>query len=335
MRIGSNPHKDQPLNQSDYSHQIVIPVYIPNQEGYFKDSFKIFKICLESLFSTIHDKTYITVVNNGCGDFVKIYLDELLQVNKIQELIHSQNIGKINAVFKGLSGNNIPLVTITDADVLFLSDWQTETMNIFSNIPKAGVVGIVPQLQMYKSLSGNVIFDNLFNKHLQFLPIKNPEGIIHFYESIGWGRDYNPDYLKFGLGLEFESFKCFIGAGHFVATYKKDMFEEIKTFLDYKLGGTSEAYLDKAPLKKDYWRLSTQGNHAYHMGNVYEDWMEAPLKKDSLSDYSNIHFTKRKKINPISFFIKNRIIKKLITFKWLLKLFFRWKKLPKEMIETY
>jgi hypothetical protein len=335
MRVGFNPHKDQLLNQSDYFHQIIIPLYIPSQDGYFKDSFKIFKLCLESLFTTIHDKTFITIVNNGSGDFVKDYLNELLDLDKIQEVIHSKNIGKLNSVLKGLSGNDIEFVTVADADTLFLNDWQSETMNIFHKISKAGVVGIVPQLNMYKYKSGNVIFDNLFNNRLQFITLTDPEGMIQFYESIGWDRNYNQDYLKLGLGLEYDSVKCFVGAGHFVATYKKDVFEEIKTYFSYKLGGTSEAYLDEAPLKKDYWRLTTQGNFAYHMGNVYEDWMQTPPKNPTEVDLSNFNFVKRKKINPVFYFLKNRIIKKLITFKWVLKLFFKWKKLPKEMVNKY
>ena len=50
MRVGFNPNKDKNLVRSDYYHKIIIPVYIPNFEGYFKDSFRIFKICLESLY---------------------------------------------------------------------------------------------------------------------------------------------------------------------------------------------------------------------------------------------------------------------------------------------
>ncbi len=336
MRLGSNPNKSIDQEQSKYIHQIIVPVYIPNEEGYFVDALKILKICLESLFNTIHDRTYITVVNNGSCENVVRYLDTLFSEKKIHELTHTDSIGKINAVFKGLSGNNIELVTITDADVLFLSDWQSETMNIFSNIPKAGVVGIVPQLQMYKSKSGNTIFDNLLNNRLQFLPVKNPEGIIHFYESIGWGRDYNQDYLKLGLGLNYDTVKCFVGSGHFVATYKKDIFDEIVTFIGgKKVAGIGEDYIDGKALEKDYWRLTTQGNFAYHMGNVYEEWMVAPPKNTTEVDLSNFNFVKRKKINPIGYYIKNRIIKKLITFKWLLKLFFIWKKLPKEMVNKY
>ena len=64
MRIGYNPHKDELIPQSNYQHQVVIPVYVPNEEGYFVDSFKIFQLCMESLFATIHNKTFITLVNN-------------------------------------------------------------------------------------------------------------------------------------------------------------------------------------------------------------------------------------------------------------------------------
>lgn len=331
MRIGYNPNKDEELVKPDFYHQIIIPVYIPNQQDYFKDSFKIFKLCLESLFATIHNKTFVTIVNNGSGDFVKDYLDELLKENKIQELIHTQNIGKLNAIFKGLAGNDIELVTISDADVLFLSDWQSETVKVFSQIPKAGVVGIVPQIKTYTSHCGNVIFDNFFKKNLKLIPIINPDGLKRFYDSIGRGYDCNQGNLNLGLGLEYQNIKCFLGSGHFIATYKKDIFEEIETYIGYKLGGFSEGYLDRAPLEKDYWRLTTQDNFAYHMGNVYEEWMVIPTKIDATIDYSGFNFIKRKKINTIIYFIKNKVVKKIISINWVMKLFFKSKKLPIEM----
>ena len=36
MRLGFNPHKDEQQIKSDYFHQVVIPVYILNEEYYFK-----------------------------------------------------------------------------------------------------------------------------------------------------------------------------------------------------------------------------------------------------------------------------------------------------------
>ncbi len=336
MRIGLNPYKDKSLDKSKYEHQVIIPVYIPNQKAYFKDSFKIFQLCLESLFSTIHHKTFITIVNNGSGDFIKEYLDDLFLNGKIHEVVHTENIGKLNAILKGLAGNDIELVTISDSDVLFLPNWQLETSKIFNEVPKAGVVGIVPQFKMYETNCGNVIIDNLFNKKMKFIPVKNPDSLIRFYDSIGWDRTYNKDYLAYNLGLEINpNLKVLIGSGHFAATYKKDVFEEINTFIGFKLGGNSEVYLDKAPLKKGYWRLNTQDNFAYHMGNTLEDWMEMKPIYEPASECLYSNFKKRNNINVVIYFVKNRIFVKFISMKWLVKLFLKWKKLPKKMIQKY
>lgn len=336
MRIGSNPNKEINQQQSFYIHQIIVPVYIPNEDGYFLDALKILKICLNSMFSTVHDRTFITIVNNGsCANVVK-YLNELFEENKIKELIHTDNIGKINAVFKGLSGNNIELVTITDADVMFLRDWQKETIKVFSEIPKAGVVGIVPQFKMYKRYCGNIIFDNLFNKNLKFLRVKNQKALIHFYDSIGWDRNYNQDYLKYALGLNYGEVQCFVGSGHFVATYKKDIFEELLSFIGgKKAAGIGEDYIDNKPLEKGYWRLTTYDNYAFHMGNIYENWMENIPQKIESVNYSNLNFTQRKKSGSINYFIKNKLFTKLITVNWIYRIFIRWKKLPKQMVKKY
>lgn len=334
MRVGFNPFKDEPQKDSEFIHQIIIPVYIPNQEGYFKDSFAILKLCLESLFVTVHKKTFITIVNNGSDIIIKEYLDFLLKQNKIHELIHTDNIGKLNAILKGLAGNNIELVTISDSDVLFFPNWQSETVKVFTHIPNAGVVGIVPQFKMYEQNCGNVIWDNLFSKKLKFIPVKNKKALIRFYDSIGWDRNYNQDYLEYNLGLEISSnLKVLIGSGHFVASYKKDIFDEIVSYIGFKMGGTSEGYLDKSPLKKNYWRVTTQDNYACHLGNTLEDWMSVP--KASNTDIIQYGFNKNIKLNPVLYFIKNRLFVKFISVKWMKKIFLRYKKLPQPMIRNY
>ena len=336
MRTGLNPNKDQPACASKYLHQIVIPVYIPNREGYFKDSFKILELCLVSLLNTIHSKTYISVVNNGSCTEVKEYLETIFKNGKIHELIHTENIGKLNAIIKGLVGNNIKLVTIADADVLFLPDWQNQTVKVFNNVSMAGVVGIVPQFKMYEAHCGNVIFDNLFSNKLKFLPVKNQTDLKKFYESIGWDNTYNKDYLKYNLGLKInKDFNVLIGSGHFVATYKKEIFQEITSFIGYKLGGVSEMYLDKAPLKHGYWRLTTENNYAYHMGNTYEDWMEIANKKDFEEDVISLNFPINIKTSKFSYYLKNRIFVKFISIPIFNRLFLKLKGLPKQMIKQY
>lgn len=335
MRVGYNPHKDKPQEDSRYKHQIIMPVYIPNEEGYFKDSFKIFKLCLESLFATIHDKTFVTVVNNGSIVGVEDYLDELYKKCKIQELIHTENIGKLNAILKGLAGNNIELVTISDSDVMFLPNWQSETVKVFNHFPKVGVVGVVPQFKMYESNCGNTIFDNLFTKNLKFIPVKNKKALIRFYDSIGWDRSYNQNYLKYSLGIEDKDLKVYVGSGHFVATYKKEMFNKIITCFAYKMGGNSEGYLDTAPLKYDYWRVTTYDNYAYHLGNTLEPWMneEKNKNKSSLEIVGNLR--ERKQTNQLLYILKNKIFDKFLKLNYVSKLFLYCKSLPKEMINDF
>ena len=84
MRKGHNPNKDKIVCEGGFLHQILIPVYIPNQDDYFSDSFKIFKKCLQSIFQTIDiEYTYISVVNNGSCVDVENYLLALKNENKI------------------------------------------------------------------------------------------------------------------------------------------------------------------------------------------------------------------------------------------------------------
>ena len=338
MRIGLNPHKDQPITDAAFLHQVVMPVYIPNFEGYFEKSFEVLKLSLQSLFQTVHDKTCITIVNNGSCEAIVMYLNQLFQEGKIHEVIHTSNIGKVNAILKGLVGHDTELVTITDADVLFLPNWQSETIKVFRYIPKTGVVGIVPQFCNFKGKSENVLLANLFSKKLQFLAVKNKEALMHFYDSIGWKRDYNSDYLKYTLGLNIsEDFKVIIGSGHFVSTYKRAAIQQIKTYIPFKLGGPSEGYLDSLPLAQDYWRLTTYDNFAYHIGNVPEEWMYDIVNKEKgiPLEEVNYSFQTNKAVNPTWILFRNKLFRKIIMNKIVLPLFYKKWGLPKESIKKY
>ena len=165
MRVGFNPNKDKVLPKSEFTHQVIVPVYIPHQKDYFKDSFQILQFCLESLITTSHSKTYITVVNNGSCEEVIVYLNQLHQEGKIQEVIHTTAIGKLNAILKGLTGHQFPLITITDADVMFLNDWQKATYEVFEAFPRAGVVSPVPNPKNLRYYTANIIGETFFSKN--------------------------------------------------------------------------------------------------------------------------------------------------------------------------
>ena len=338
MRVGNNPHKDKETSHANYLHQIVIPVYIPNFEDYFKDSYKILQLCVNSLLSTIHEKSFVTIINNGSCIEIRNYLDALYENNSIHEVIHTENIGKLNAILKGITGNNIPYVTIADSDVLFCNNWQEETMKIFYGFQKAGVVGITPQFKTYETNCGNILFENYFSNNIKFSLVEQPLELKKFYESVGWGNNYNADYLKYNLTIENYNSKALIGSGHFVATYHRELFEEMPTFFGYKMGGDSEAFLDKIALKKGLWRLTTSRNFAYHMGNVFENWMEDEKSVNTDNFNFNLYSQKRnsKNVSNIEYFIKNKLFNKLCFSKrFLKKIFYSRFKLPLEMRSKY
>ncbi len=338
MRKGFNPHKDMPNEGSSYTHQVIIPVYIPNLEGYFKDSFKILQIGLASLFKTAHNKTFISVINNGSCNEIKDYIDSLFNIQKIHEVIHTNNIGKLNSIVKGLVGNNIELVTIADSDVFFLENWQQETVKTFNAFPKAGVVGIVPQFKNFSYLCGNLLFENFFSAKLKFTQVKNPEAMKRFLQSILGEASYNPAHLKWNLTIENEISTAVVGSGHFVATYRKAIFDQTQTYFEYKMGVDTELYLDEIPLKKGLWRLTTQDNYAYHMGNVFEDWMQETLDGMPANDVKQeflLTYPEIKNSSKIDYFIKNRLFIKLFNKKLFRRYFYKIKGLTKEEIAKY
>lgn len=316
MRLGANPNKDILQGQNDFFHQVIIPVYIPNEEGYFKDSLTIFKYNLESLFKTIHSKTYVSIINNGSSTKVKDYLDQLFKENLINELIHTDNIGKVNAVLKGLVGHSFPIVTISDSDVMFLDDWQKETYAVFDAFPKTGVVGLTPMINMSYYLTSNLFFENLVSSKIKFSKIINPSAMLNFYRSIGREKEFNEIVDKRNFILNNNDTNAVVGSGHYVATYRGDIFKIVKKFSNYKLGGDIEFQIDELAFNKGFWRMTTQNNYAYHLGNTEEEWMKREVEKLKQSDdLSCIKFKPWKKPSKLEHFIVNKLFQKILYSK--------------------
>ncbi|WP_435577743.1 glycosyltransferase family 2 protein [Gilvibacter sp.] len=280
MRSGFNPNKDQLQQEAVYSHQLLIPVYIPNHEGYFKDSLEILKCCLKSLEKTVHRRTFITVVNNGSSETVRDYLDKQLVDGGIHELIHSTNIGKINAILKGLAGHDFELVTIADADVLFCSGWQEATYEIFRAFPKAGAVAPLSFPTFFKYYTAPVWADHWSSSALKFQEVRDPESLKAFAHSIGNAEFYKPAHLEKQLVLTHNGVAAGVGSGHFVNTYRGSLFDPpVGKHSPYQLGGDSETrFVDQPAMDAGAYRLSTLKGYAFHMGNTLEPWMHEELE---------------------------------------------------------
>ncbi|MBO2544274.1 glycosyltransferase family 2 protein [Salegentibacter sp. BDJ18] len=339
MRKGYNPYKDTPLEETKFSHQVVIPVYIPHHHGYFEDVFKLLKLCLKSLFKTSHSKTFICVVDNGSCREVNDYLRNLLLTQQVQELITTENIGKLNAIIKGVGGHDIPLVTITDADILFLSGWQSETVKVFNSIPKAGIVGLIPQFLTYQDKSENVLYELLWDENLQFVEVKNAKALAAFYKSIGWKPNYPKARLKYTLGLKAQNgHTTNVGSGHAVATYRRELFNlNFPLYNDFQMGGGSEQILDSLAIKNGCYRLTTYDNYAYHLGNVYEDWMEKILiSQERTEENPTLNLGNIQVRQPGLFAqFKEKLMKKALKSHKIRMLFLKHKGLPKEVRKSF
>lgn len=290
MRVGLNPNKNKVIEDSGYFHQIIIPVYIPHFNDYYRDNFSILKLCLESLFKTTHKKTHISIVNNGSCEEVVIFLNNLYQEKKIHTLINTENIGKVNAIFKGLVGTTFELVTISDADVLFLNNWQDETYKVFLGFPKAGTVCPTPSSKSFSYLTANILRTHLFSHKLKFDSVKDPEALKSFALSVGNKGFYNQYHLSKILSVSNGKISAIVGAGHFVATYRGVIFQDFSfKFSKFKMGNSLTNSIDIQTVKKGFWRLSTLNNFAYHMGNTEEPWMREEVKnlKDNNDDVQN------------------------------------------------
>jgi hypothetical protein len=338
MRVGFNPNQEKEKKEENFYHQVIIPVFIPNYEGYFIDSFRILQLCLDSLITTSHSKTYITVVNNGSCEEVVNYLQHLLIEKKIQELTHSTNVGYVNAMLKGIVGHNFPIITTSDADVLFLNDWQKETYKLFEVFPKAGAICPTPSSKTLKYYSYNLLFDSFLSKKIKFSAVINSIAMRDFALSIGNPDFYNNLHLSKFLTIENKKVKAVVGAGHYIVTYKGSIFNNIQEkYSGFKLGGGSDDILDRPVVKQGYWRIATEDNYAYHMGNVIEPWMEQ--KFNDIVDQSSVEICrpdlKQISQNLIVNFIKEKIFMRLLVFKPVWKLFLQCKGLSKEEANQY
>ena len=333
MRVGSNPEvKNKDIVINAY-HRIIIPVYIPNFEGYFSDLLEVFKLCLESLLKTVHSKTRITIFNNNCHPLVKEYIDsKYAETNLIDQVFHSkENLGKVNAILASSQGNLEPLITITDADVLFKNGWQNATETIFNEFEEAGMVSPVPSPLAYNNLTANNWFYAFFKGKLFFKDVKDVLALKRFDDSLGnKTKMYKNMHLEKFLVIKNRkrNSEAVMGCGHFVATIRREVFDKGTSepaFIKVS-NGIETKFIDVPNESLGYLRLATKNNYAFHMGNSTEKWMydEYNALNDLGSNVANgfdkINFPKPN--SSFQLFI-GKMISRFISKKRFRKLYFK------------
>ncbi|WP_299385037.1 glycosyltransferase family A protein [uncultured Lacinutrix sp.] len=340
MREGENISKEKKIEISTCSHRVIFPLYIPSQEGYYKDAFRIFEMSILSIIKTSISTLKISVISNGSCDSVNNKLMEMCNNNVIDQLIiEKESIGKLNSILKALRTVEERLITITDADVLFLNNWEKEVISIFEAFPNAGMVSAVPVFRTHYRHTANIWLKFLFSKKLKFRKVYNPEALTKFAKSIGWPR-LDAKFKDVILTLKAKNNTiAVVGNSHFTGTYKKEVFKMLpNASSSYKLGGDSEKlYLDIPVIKMGGYRLATYNNYAYHIGNTIESWMldEYNALKEEIKVQNSFNNLKTLKSKKAEYFLTEKIFKKALIFKPFKKWVFKRKGIVGEQINTF
>ena len=340
MRKGNNPTKDIKLKSSFASHRVIIPLYIPKEEDYYKEAYKIFEYCLFSLIKTCETKLKISVISNGCCSTVNSKLFQLQLQGYIDELIiEKEPIGKINSILKALRTAQERLITITDADVFFINGWEKAVVAVFEAFPKAGAVSPVPVFRNHLHFTSNIWMRYIFSKKLFFRPVKNPQAMERFAQSLGWFSLEERFKDIIGTLKANNGTLAVLGCSHFVATYKREVFEIMPNGDSaYKLGGDSERlYTDEPVVKMGGYRLATVDNYAYHLGNHFEPWMEQifqEIKEVDKEKKNYDHFKKLRK-SPFEYYISEKIFKQVFYYKNIYNFILMKKGISREKMKTF
>lgn len=289
MRRGSNPEKLKEETLKKYYHRIIVIVHIPNQEeDYYKDQLPVLKKCLDGVFTTINKSTSVVTVidNNSCLE-VKSLLESYDEIEKLVRL--RENLGKVAPILNEVRGAFEPFVTLMDSDVLLFQGWEKEIINIFQKYKYAGIVSPLPCPNLAFYNNSAVFIKNFIFGRLGYAKVVDDKDCELYLKSL------NSDYLlnranrKYSWKEKSYFFRndssVIIGAGHFIATYRTQLFHKYNNQPKYKFkGGYEDEFLDKISDKQGFYRLSTAKTYAYHMGNVLDSFTANKLNRPS-NDY--------------------------------------------------
>jgi hypothetical protein len=280
MRLGTNPQREQPELPGFGTHRVIIPVHIPNFDGYYAGSLEVLKICLESLHLTAKGMAVITVVSNGCTTAVVDALRLAFERGWIEHLILSRhNLGKVDAVVGAARGTFEPCLTIADCDIFFRPGWIEETRALLHVFPEAGFVSpfCAPHLTWYHSTA--TLLAGWIRGELNWEKAVKDETLEELGRSLGW-PGLAAVHRRRQLVIKRGSKAALVGGGHCVFTTTRDVLEAMprKPALTGISPASDEKWFDLTPDRMGLWRLSTVENFAYHMGNTAEGWFYDALK---------------------------------------------------------
>jgi glycosyltransferase involved in cell wall biosynthesis len=249
MRVGKAPTRLQRIEYRPRPVTICMPVFIPEQFGYYQQRLDILKICVRSIVSHTSPETYdLLVFDNGSCPKVVDYLQSLHEQGIIQYLFFSRsNVGVANATRIMLHAAPGEIIAFSNDDVFFHPGWLEAHLEVLETFPRTGMV------------SG-------------FCGEQSKNGV-----SEGAGRD---------TVLEHRGVKAYSTAKHFQFVARKSIILQglDSNWYPKAMGGQRE--MDKRVDALGYARLTTFKRYVQHIGNVLTPEFLASLPATGLTETS-------------------------------------------------
>jgi hypothetical protein len=282
MREGMCPAREAAPLRDYPRHRVIIPVYIPNLEGYFARSLDVLKLHLESLRLTAGGKAGITIVSNDCAPEVLHELERQYREGWIDQLLLNRtNRGKVDAVVSVARGCFEPLITISDCDILFKPGWLEAIDQTFCDFPECGFASPFPNPVMSWRHTSATLLAGWARGELRSAKVVPDEDMDAFARSVGTPDFFKAKHRKAQIVLRRNGATAVVGAGHFVFTMRREALRgmPLGPALTAISPESDERWLDLPPDRLGYWRLALPSGHVYHIGNTPEPWMYDELER--------------------------------------------------------
>jgi hypothetical protein len=279
MRSGINPGKVSYNLVPFKRHRVILPVFIPHEDGYYKSACEVLRLCLESLCRTTGGRVAITVISNGSCQKATDLIQSFLDTGRIdQVLFNVHNWGKIDSALSVLHGRFEELLTVSDGDVLFLPGWLEAVEQIFMTFPEAGFVTPSPNPSVTYLHTTATLFASLLSRELSRESVVPARDMDLFARSINRPDYFRPEHRASQLVVKRGGLTACVGGGHFVFTLRRDVVDRMPHEPSMMaLGSGMTDRFDDPPDAMGAWRLSTTRAYARHMGNTPEPWMYEEL----------------------------------------------------------
>ena len=284
MRQGQNPAKMGLKAYQPKRLGVALLSYIPNQEGFFKNSLEVLKYQIASIHAATSDFDLLVFDNGSCLE-VREELHRLHASGLIHILFLSQfNIGKVGAINWLLSGMPNDWICYSDGDMFFRPGWLENSLAIFDAFPSAGLVFAQPTL-----------FDTLRGAGQAYHQLEE-DARYHFSQGIVPAESVREYARGFGVNAKLEKelmekpvcvaeeeasgVRAVVGGGHNQFLVRREVARRIIPLpTQLALSPIEDSAFNRRVDDLGLLQLSTLEPFTFHVGNQLDDWTRHEIER--------------------------------------------------------